>query len=249
MKSTPVQMLRRNHSKKPAPLFPGRKIVWRGAFLVLLSGYTVVAVYVLERSWGAVASPHADDIHHQTQHPQLHRTAAVVPPLHPLHVKEGDAVQPVRTNGHGISDVAGDNDRDRVWEILRAAGVAEDTLTRRAAQLPAWSAIVEQYGAHPVLVGLESCAAYRASVPEEKRMLGAAGMFNTGTNLVTQLLKHNCYIPARLRLYGSSATKEQLGMRWQVREFIFVSSTRMICECRIGAVASRLPLPTKDAQT
>jgi hypothetical protein len=48
-------------------------------------------------------------------------------------------------------------------------------------------------------------------------MLGAAGMFSTGTNLVTHLLKKNCYIPERAEKYGlGTATKEQLGMRWQV---------------------------------
>jgi hypothetical protein len=47
-------------------------------------------------------------------------------------------------------------------------------------------------------------------------MLGAAGMFSTGTNLITVLLKQNCVIPARAALYGADATKEKLGMRWQV---------------------------------
>ncbi|GKY90337.1 hypothetical protein MPSEU_000007700 [Mayamaea pseudoterrestris] len=41
-------------------------------------------------------------------------------------------------------------------------------------------------------------------------------MFSTGTNLLTHLLKRNCYIPARFAQYGVNATKEQLGMRWQV---------------------------------
>lgn len=46
-------------------------------------------------------------------------------------------------------------------------------------------------------------------------------MFSTGTNLVTHLLKRNCYIPERAELYGlETATKEQLGMRWQVRKLV-----------------------------
>ena len=53
-------------------------------------------------------------------------------------------------------------------------------------------------------------------------MIGSAGMFSTGTNLVTQLLKQNCYIPERYEKYGgTNATKEQLGVRWQVRMYIF----------------------------
>jgi hypothetical protein len=134
--------------------------------------------------------------------------------------------------------------QQRVWDILRAAGVSTETLQQHAAQLPTWSSIVQQYGEHPVILGAvaaapsarqrhntattttaasssslaETCRTYRDRVPAARRMLGAAGMFSTGTNLVTQLLKHNCYIPERYQLYGPSATKEQLGIRWQVRE-------------------------------
>jgi hypothetical protein len=72
------------------------------------------------------------------------------------------------------------------------------------------------YGSEPVIGGLHTCAAFRAAVPAERRMLGAAGMFSTGTNLITVLLKQNCVIPARAALYGADATKEKLGMRWQV---------------------------------
>lgn len=109
-------------------------------------------------------------------------------------------------------------DRRCVWNRLRQAGVSESILQQHQDQLPTWTAVTKQYGDHPVILGLHSCAVYQTRVPPERRMLGAAGMFSTGTNLVTQLLKHNCAIPERLALYGPNATKEQLGMRWQVRE-------------------------------
>jgi hypothetical protein len=48
-------------------------------------------------------------------------------------------------------------------------------------------------------------------------MLGSAGMFNTGTNLVTHLLKQNCEIPERVEKYGPHQSKESYGMRWQVQ--------------------------------
>lgn len=107
-----------------------------------------------------------------------------------------------------------------VWDILQQAGVPVAELREHSQELPSMETIVEAYGSKPVIVGLESCAVFRRNVPEERRMLGAAGMFSTGTNLVTQLLKHNCYIPARQRKYGSDATKEELGMRWQVRKLL-----------------------------
>ena len=111
--------------------------------------------------------------------------------------------------------------RDRVVQILLDAGVTESFLQQHAADLPTWSDIVELYGEQPIVwtgseTGNDACAVFRERVPAVQRMLGAAGMFSTGTNLVTQLLKRNCYIPERVAQYGLQASKEQLGMRWQV---------------------------------
>ena len=114
------------------------------------------------------------------------------------------------------SSNAEDASKERVLRILRDAGVSEETLQRHSAQLPTWDQVTAQYGNQPVLRGLESCAVFRETVPAVRRMLGAAGMFSTGTNLVTQLLKHNCQIPERVEAFGQDATKEQHGMRWQV---------------------------------
>lgn len=101
-----------------------------------------------------------------------------------------------------------------IVNILLEAGVTVDnTLLQK---LPSWEQVSSLYGESPVLVGLSSCASFRSKIPEARRMIGAAGMFSTGTNLVTQLLKQNCQIPARVALYGPNATKEQHGMRWQV---------------------------------
>jgi len=41
-------------------------------------------------------------------------------------------------------------------------------------------------------------------------------MFNTGTNLITRLLKENCEIPERQEKFGPHQPKEKYGMRWQV---------------------------------
>lgn len=105
------------------------------------------------------------------------------------------------------------------FEPIRAffeeAGIPIDEESR--GKLPqSYRQIVDLYGAEPVVVGLDSCERFRDSVPAVRRMLGAAGMFSTGTNLVTQLLKSNCQIPERVDFYGVNATKEAHGMRWQV---------------------------------
>ncbi|KAL7572922.1 hypothetical protein ACA910_004566 [Epithemia clementina (nom. ined.)] len=89
-------------------------------------------------------------------------------------------------------------------------------------QLPTWEEVIQQYGEHPVILygseegGRTSCDVFQDRVPPTRRMLGAAGMFSTGTNLVTTLLKKNCHIPERVALYGVNSSREQHGIRWQV---------------------------------
>ena len=82
--------------------------------------------------------------------------------------------------------------------------------------LPTMAQIRKVFGPKPVILGLESCSTFRDTVPALDRMLGASGMFNTGTNLVTHLLKQNCEIPERREQSGEHQSKESYGMRWQV---------------------------------
>lgn len=109
---------------------------------------------------------------------------------------------------------ANDDTKERVLAILKEAGITVTAETEN--KLPTWTQVTSMYSSEPVIAGLSSCADFRATVPAERRMLGAAGMFSTGTNLITVLLKQNCVIPERAILYGEDATKEKLGMRWQV---------------------------------
>lgn len=83
-------------------------------------------------------------------------------------------------------------------------------------RLPTWDQIENLFGNHEVVLGLDRCEEFRKNVPPLERMLGAAGMFNSGTNLVTRLMKENCVIPERKEFYGEKATKEMYGIRWQV---------------------------------
>jgi hypothetical protein len=104
--------------------------------------------------------------------------------------------------------------KEHILSIFKEAGVVlDETLI---AQLPTWSEVQAAVGDHPYILGLEKCADFREKVPAVERMLGSSGMFNTGTNLVTHLLKQNCQIPERLEKYGPKASREDWGMRWQV---------------------------------
>jgi len=121
-----------------------------------------------------------------------------------------------KSQGADIGKLTG---KDRVLYILQNQAGLKNLDLETVERLPTWEQVVAQYGSIPILVkghDGRACERFQASVPAERRMLGSAGMFSSGTNLVTQLLKQNCQIPERVALYGEKATKEQHGMRWQV---------------------------------
>ena len=62
--------------------------------------------------------------------------------------------------------------------------------------------IVSMYGKEVKILGLETCPIFQKTIEGKKRTLAVAGMFNTGTNLLTQLLVTNCYIKDKVKAYG-----------------------------------------------
>lgn len=106
------------------------------------------------------------------------------------------------------------NNNDLVFEYFREAGVKlDDDVARR--RLPSWSQIEALIGGNPVILGLDRCNDFRNNVSPLRRMLGSSGMFNSGTNLITRLMKENCVIPERYDKWGPDGTKEEYGIRWQ----------------------------------
>jgi hypothetical protein len=55
--------------------------------------------------------------------------------------------------------------------------------------------IVKVHGSEPVVYGLEHVSDLSRYGPAVDRHVAIAGMFNTGTNLLSILLQHNCAIP------------------------------------------------------
>jgi hypothetical protein len=100
---------------------------------------------------------------------------------------------------------------EKMVKILHAAQVEIDK--DLADQLPTWDQVVSLYGDKPIIHGLETCEPYRKAVRAEDRMTGPAGMFNTGTNLLYELLKVNCDIKEARRKFREP---KRNGMRWQV---------------------------------
>ena len=72
-------------------------------------------------------------------------------------------------------------------------------IEKQEAQLPSLTEIQSLYGTKPYIHGLERCQAYRDAVDPEFRLMGPAGLFNSATNLASQLLRANCVNNARLK--------------------------------------------------
>lgn len=101
---------------------------------------------------------------------------------------------------------------EHIVNILTAANIQLDA--ELASQLPSWGDIVSMYGDKPIIHGLETCKKYRDTVDPADRMLGPAGLFNTGTNLLFELMKANCNIKeARTSKTHREPTRN--GMRFQ----------------------------------
>ncbi len=85
--------------------------------------------------------------------------------------------------------------------LVSDAGV--DVTQEMLQDLPTNEQVFELYGDKPQIIGLETCSAFRQSVPPEEAYMAVAGMFNTGTNLLSKLLRHHCAIPEREEKYAS----------------------------------------------
>ena len=106
-----------------------------------------------------------------------------------------------------------DHDKEPIYEILEQAGIYRRTLNKATrAQLPTWTHVVKEYGDHPLIYGLEQCEAFVADHDRTISFFGIAGTFNSGTNLLAELLIQNCQISERMEKYG----EDQRGIRWQV---------------------------------
>jgi hypothetical protein len=87
--------------------------------------------------------------------------------------------------------------KERLLAILLRTG-RDDISFDDCAMLPRWDEVASLYGDEPVVIGLETCGRFRSNVQEWNRtgkliepLVRVAGLFNTGTNALTQSLALN----------------------------------------------------------
>jgi len=103
------------------------------------------------------------------------------------------------------------HDKEPILAILQEAGIgviSDETLR----ELPTWTHVTSRYGDRPLIYGLERCKVFQERIHPQDRLVGAAGTFNSGTNLLMRLLKQNCVVSKREKPFYH----EDSGVLWSV---------------------------------
>lgn len=113
-----------------------------------------------------------------------------------------------------LQAIVNDPERSRLVQLLRDAQLDLESIPLETLeQLPKWSEVTALYGTEPVILGLQdSCTNFQRLPDPAEHFVSTAGTFNTGTNLMAELLIQNCQMPARMAKYGP----DNHGVRWQV---------------------------------
>lgn len=110
--------------------------------------------------------------------------------------------------------------KERLLTMLHEAHYFNDTaetffqddrkVENLAKALPPWKQVSDRLGGdEPFLHGLDRCEQFQAKVQPVDRLIGVAGLFATGTNLLASLLINNCQNNARVQADLGN------GVRWQ----------------------------------
>jgi hypothetical protein len=131
------------------------------------------------------------------------------------HGGAGETTLSQRHDEFVIDDYPGfslDAGKEPILQLLREATGTTDLDPETVERLPTAGQVAALYGSRPVLTGLDTCRTFREAGDPSEHLVATAGTFNTGTNLLAELLIANCHLPARQERYG----RKNAGVRWQV---------------------------------
>ena len=131
------------------------------------------------------------------------------PDDHQHHVDEPLAEPPTDDQVLPAVDLA---DKEPLLALLREADALDHVDPQTLDKLPTWTEVTTLYGSEPVYIGLETCQDFQDLPDVAEHFVSTAGTFNTGTNLMAELLIKNCQMPKRMEKYGRNSK----GVRWQV---------------------------------
>jgi len=151
--------------------------------------------------------------------PDLAAPAALQQPSSPP-PQGGESSSRIYNNNNNNNSSSSSNNVQRgekqwILHQLHEAGV-ERLDPNVVAQLPADAQIQHLYYSssstsstlgHPIVRGMNTCAAYRQRVPREQRYVGAAGLFNSGTTALSIYLQHN--LVRRLPIWSQLSNQQK----------------------------------------
>lgn len=102
----------------------------------------------------------------------------------------------------------------RVFKLKEVTELRHEIDAEILRDLPTSKEVFTLYGDKPRILGLtdQTCERFQQHSDRAEHYVSTAGTFNSGTNLMAELLIHNCVMKDRMAKYGD----DQKGVRWQV---------------------------------
>jgi len=102
----------------------------------------------------------------------------------------------------------------KVFDLKNLAALREQIDDNILRDLPTSEEVTTLYGDKPRILGLtdQTCEHFQAHSDRAEHYVSTAGTFNSGTNLMAELLIANCRMTDRMKKYGDIS----IGIRWQV---------------------------------
>ena len=92
--------------------------------------------------------------------------------------------------------------KEEILKILLNSGA--EVTSEIVEKLPTMEDFTSMYGPKQKIIGLETCENFRSNVSPQEAIIGPAGVYNTGTNLISQLLMKHCVMKERAEVYDQS---------------------------------------------
>lgn len=87
--------------------------------------------------------------------------------------------------------------KKEVFDLIQRAGLNTQEIDwETLAELPTWDEVVGMYGSEPVIHGLDRCDEFQ-EITQKIGFVGAAGTFNSGTNLMAELVSLHVILSTR----------------------------------------------------
>lgn len=197
-----------------------------GSFLWtwLLCGLAATLINVFYEAGTTLSKLHStefDPVHGEliveTSNQQSTEHEKIEPKLDP--VKNDDSTESEQQQKQSFQfnqlDEAFRKDKGPLLDLIRDAGLEEQMDREKLERLPSWSQITSLYGDKPIIRGLNDgqCERFQKSSNASWHFVSTAGTFNTGTNLMAELLIANCHMPEHEKL---PRPFKGAGVRWQV---------------------------------